>query len=151
MRNRCLSESRGGTFILWSTYEEFREWHSKNYVPGWELDKDLLVPGNKEYGPETCRYIPRCLNAMQPYNVMDVKTPGIHYGGYRARVRWEGKQVTIGKFNTAEEAEYWMRRTKIQWVFNAIPKYRAMGVCPELLDAVEKEMRRNAAIVGRAR
>lgn len=29
---------------------------------GWHLDKDLLLPGNKVYGPDTCCLLPRTLN-----------------------------------------------------------------------------------------
>ena len=151
MVNRCCDPKRSGTAIVWPSYREFKIWHDQNYVPGWELDKDLLVPGNTEYGPDTCRYIPASLNAMQPYNIMDIKYAAIHYGGYRARVRWLGKSVTIGKFNTEADAVYWMRRSKIKWVFESIPKYRSMGAREEILDAVEKKMRAFAGTIGRAR
>ena len=49
------------------------------------------------------------------------------------------------------DAVYWMRRSKIKWVFESIPKYRSMGVCEEILDAVEKKMREFAGTIGRAR
>jgi hypothetical protein len=151
MINRCTDPKKRGTFILWKSYEEFRDWHTKNYVPGWDLDKDLLVPGNTEYGPDTCRYVPRSLNSMQAYNILDIKSATKHHCGYRARLRWNGVQVTLGRYATEAEAVYWMRRTKIQWVFNALNEYRQLGVCKDVLDAMEKRMREFAAIVGRAR
>ena len=151
MQTRCADSNRGGTVIAWPTIREFTPWFEANYVQGWELDKDLLVPGNTEYGPDTCRFVPRSLNSMQPYNVLDIKSATLHYGGYRARVRWQGKQITIGKYDTEQQAVYWMRRKKIQWIFESIPEYRAMGVCEEVLQAIELRMREYAKEIGRAR
>lgn len=48
----------------WLTFSKFRVWWVDNYVEGWELDKDLLVPNNKVYSPETCVYVPNWLNSF---------------------------------------------------------------------------------------
>lgn len=55
-----------GCFVCeeWLSFINFHSWWSINYVEGWHLDKDLLVTGNKEYGPNTCIYIPRYINAI---------------------------------------------------------------------------------------
>ena len=151
MQTRCSDNKRSGSKIVWPTIREFTPWFEANYVKGWELDKDLLVPGNTEYGPDTCRFIPSALNAMQAYNIMSIKSASLHYGGYRARVRWKGKQITIGKYDTEQEAVYWMRRRKIQWVFESLPEFRVMGVCEDLLSSVEQQMRKYAKEIGRAR
>lgn len=47
----------------WHFFPTFREWALSNgFDASLELDKDLLVKGNKIYGPETCAYIPKWLN-----------------------------------------------------------------------------------------
>lgn len=54
----------------WHNFQNFAEWyHDKIDVFGpvgfkWHLDKDLLVPGNRTYGPTTCCVIPQPVNEM---------------------------------------------------------------------------------------
>ena len=46
----------------WHSFSAFRAWWLASYREGWQLDKDLLVVGNREYGPDACIYVPRWLN-----------------------------------------------------------------------------------------
>lgn len=50
----------------WLEYEKFLNWYTKNGIPGWEIDKDLLALArgkeSKEYGVETCCFIPDYIN-----------------------------------------------------------------------------------------
>lgn len=46
----------------WFSYMTFVEWYDAHHRDGWELEKDLLVPGNKVYGPDTCVFVPHYLN-----------------------------------------------------------------------------------------
>jgi hypothetical protein len=48
----------------WLIFSEFKRWHDANYVDGFQLDKDLLVYGNKIYSKETCAYVPRYINSL---------------------------------------------------------------------------------------
>lgn len=47
----------------WKHFSEFEKWSKLNYVEGYQLDKDLLVAGNKVYGPDFCRYVPAFVNS----------------------------------------------------------------------------------------
>ena len=54
---------------LWKNdIKAFVKWWNENYyeVPGetMAVDKDLLVPGNKEYAPDKCCILPQTLNTM---------------------------------------------------------------------------------------
>lgn len=42
----------------WWTASNFKKWFDENYVEGYQLDKDILVKGNKVYGPNTCCFVP---------------------------------------------------------------------------------------------
>jgi hypothetical protein len=48
----------------WHKYSEFIKFHDKHYRDGYQLDKDILVPGNKKYGPDTCMYVPQAVNKL---------------------------------------------------------------------------------------
>lgn len=50
----------------WLNYQNFSKWYDENYyeVEGEriELDKDILVRGNKIYSPDTCIFVPSSIN-----------------------------------------------------------------------------------------
>lgn len=46
----------------WLYASKFKAWMEKQDWEGKELDKDLLIKGNKHYGPETCLFINKRLN-----------------------------------------------------------------------------------------
>lgn len=46
----------------WQFISEFKDWTTSQVWQGLELDKDILVIGNKHYSPETCAYVPKFVN-----------------------------------------------------------------------------------------
>lgn len=77
---------------------------------GWELDKDILVRGNKVYSEDTCVFIPQEINKLlNKYDKARGKFPiGVGYdkknNKFESRLSINGKQIRLGRFNTAEEA-----------------------------------------------
>mgnify|MGYP003391549596 FL=1 len=63
----------------WYTYSKFKAWLTSH--DDWEnkhMDKDLLVPGNRHYGPDVCLLLPTAIN----YFIVDGKSdhlPGVSY------------------------------------------------------------------------
>ena len=53
---------------LWHCFQNFAEWYEKNYYncneEKMEVDKDILIKGNKIYSPETCMIVPRRINIL---------------------------------------------------------------------------------------
>lgn len=51
-------------------FQMFCEWATLQcgYDCNYQLDKDLLVPGNRQYGPDVCCFLPACINTaiIQP-------------------------------------------------------------------------------------
>lgn len=90
---------------------DYIDWYNNQIVqPKWHLDKDLLVPGNKIYSPNTCVFLPRALNtfltirgnARGPYPI------GVTYherlDKYEARCNRDGKIVYLGLHLNPEDA-----------------------------------------------
>jgi len=92
----------------WLRFSNFKKWFDKNYKEGYELDKDVLVKGNKLYSPNTCCFIPKEINRL----LINCKRKrgnypvGISYvnGKYIAHMRKNKKQIHLGTFNTTKEA-----------------------------------------------
>ena len=93
----------------WHRFTNFKSWMEKQDWEGKHLDKDILVPGNTIYGPDTCMFIPPHINTM----LVDQKSGKYGKGVwrdkrsniFRAQIRVNGKRTTRGSFATAEEAE----------------------------------------------
>ena len=50
----------------WFNFQNFAEWYNNHpdFDKGYELDKDLLKPGNTVYGPDTCCMVPKYINNL---------------------------------------------------------------------------------------
>lgn len=75
-----------------------------------DLDKDIMVKGNKVYSPETCVFVPHTINALlSNCKQKRGKYPvGVSYdkskGKYRAALKVGDRNIKLGHYNTAEEA-----------------------------------------------
>lgn len=95
----------------WLDFQNFA--HDVNNMAGWnakdreglyyELDKDILIEGNKVYSPETCLLVPRIINqwgCIREYTRKPHKN-----GRYRIQYPLWGEQVHLGYVGTLEEAK----------------------------------------------
>lgn len=124
MLRRCYSENslkirpsyRGCTVdVNWHNYQNFADWYYSKCALGdeaIEVDKDILVKGNKIYGEQYCSIVPTQINSLftgagrshrgnHPIGVYFKKSIGkftaqLHRGG--------NYQEFLGDFNTPEEA-----------------------------------------------
>lgn len=116
MLRRCYSEiylkskpSYIGCTVCeeWHNFQVFAEWFYSypKYFKGYELDKDILVKGNKVYSAETCCLVPQEINSFL-VNVSE--NSGVHYnkgsGKFVSRVSVGGKRKFIGSFDCKVEA-----------------------------------------------
>lgn len=95
----------------WKYFSVFKAWMEQQDWEGKELDKDLLVKGNKIYSPETCVFISPTLNYFLndqkssrgelPLGVTLVTCKTIKY---QARCNYMGKSVYLGSYWTPQEA-----------------------------------------------
>lgn len=95
----------------WHNYSNFKKWFDENHyeLEGEivDLDKDILVEGNKVYSPETCVFVPKRINCLFRSHKKENNLPkGVYFqdGRYRCQIRIKGKIKHLGYYNTIEEA-----------------------------------------------
>lgn len=95
---------------VWRGFSAFHYWYMENYRDGYALDKDILVPGNKTYGPETCRYVPQRINKLlTASNATRGDWPvGVYWHKasqrFKAQLNRNGHQKHLGCFDDPMEA-----------------------------------------------
>ena len=93
----------------WHRFSNFKAWMETQDWKGKQLDKDILVPGNKVYSPDTCAFVSARVNSF----VLDSGAArgdwpiGVYLhrqsGKFHARSRYRGVR-SLGYFNTPQEA-----------------------------------------------
>lgn len=115
----------------WHDFQDFADWfysqpHSElNYC----LDKDLLVPNNKVYSPDTCCFVPREINNL----LLDSSAARGGYpqgvnlhkptGKYRAQIRIDNKNHHLGYFDCPNQAHQAYKAAKERNVKNMAVKW----------------------------
>lgn len=97
----------------WHNFQTFAKWYEENYfkVPNerTELDKDILIPRNKLYSPDTCLLVPQSLNLLFSRDTVDGRDlpMGIlkqKHGKYVVNFTYKGNKNYCGKIKSLEEA-----------------------------------------------
>lgn len=109
-KNPCYSD----TLVCkeWHNFQNFAQWYEENYNPetmqGWQLDKDILIKGNKIYSPETCCFVPQEINKLftKRGSQRGECLIGVNKrkNKYTASINKGGIHFWLGTFNTEEEA-----------------------------------------------
>ena len=116
-------------------YEYFYEWCHKQIGfnnKGWQMDKDLLIKGNKVYSEDSCIFLPREINQLL---VKCTASRGKYLIGvcwcntkkaFVARVgRSKGKQEHLGYFKTELEAFNAYKQAKESFIKEQANKWKS--------------------------
>lgn len=140
MLTRCYSKNslkkragyQGCTVVPeWHLFSNFKNWMLKQDWENKVLDKDILVPGNKVYGPNTCIFISQTLNSLlNPQSRKRGALPiGVNKTGnkkpYKALLKIQTKTSHLGVFDTVEEAAKAYSNAKADWIIQhamAVPQ-----------------------------
>lgn len=95
----------------WLHLSTFSDWFDKQVVQeNWQLDKDLLVEGNKVYSENTCIFLPREINTFltDRYNFRGEWPVGVTYherlGKWEASCTFDSKRNYLGVFTEPTSA-----------------------------------------------
>lgn len=112
----------------WYSYQEFAKWFEENYVEGYQLDKDILVKGNKVYSPETCCFVPREINLLliNGKKCRGSSPLGMSFsnGKYVVRLSIYGKLTFKGRFHSKQEAFNMYKLSKESYIRDVANKYK---------------------------
>lgn len=116
---RCYDEAHNAKYSTykdctvcdeWLLFSNFRLWMKTQIWEGLELDKDILVIGNKVYSPETCCFINSDLNKLiGSLNMVLGGTPiGVKIdksrNKYVASININGKSTFLGRYSDPIDA-----------------------------------------------
>lgn len=104
----------------WHTFSIFAKWMCKQDWQGKQLDKDILVEGNKIYSPETCVFVSAKVNIFltDSGKIRGNYPIGVSLhkgcGKFSARVNngEKGKYINLGYFDNAADAHFAWKREK---------------------------------------
>ena len=123
----------------WHNFQSFASWYETNYyeIPNekMELDKDILIKGNKIYSPETCMFVPKRINILfTKCNAIRGKYPiGVclnknvnKFMAYCSFLNENGKKKkkTLGYYNTSEEAFLVYKQFKEKYIRQIANEYK---------------------------
>lgn len=91
-------------------FQNFAEWYYNHpdYIKNYQIDKDILVKGNKVYSKDTCCFVPQEINSIfrnRQRESNDIPIGVIKRGNrYASGHKTNGKTEHLGTFDTPEEA-----------------------------------------------
>lgn len=125
-----------GTTICddWKYFSKFKAWMETQHWRGLQLDKDLVLRGNKEYGPENCVFVPSFVNTA-----LHAKQEGLYPLGVamwndqrkkcfvsQCSSKLKRSSKYLGYFSTVDEAHRAWQKAKIEGLNLIIDQYSLM-------------------------
>ena len=141
MINRCYNDKfhernpqyKGCTVCEeWLNYSNFKVWYEQNKIKGmqFDLDKDILFKGNKEYSAATVVFVPHEINTLFvncKKNRGDYPV-GVHFdkeeNKYRAGMSFMGERIRLGRFDTVESAFARYKEYKEDFIKDIAEQYK---------------------------
>jgi hypothetical protein len=106
----------------WLSFSSFSKWVKDQDWKGKHLDKDILIQGNKVYGPLSCIFVSSQINSLlnERSNRRGIYPRGVSFyvrtGRYATHCRAYGKLNHIGIYDTPEEAHEAYKKFKYKHI-----------------------------------
>lgn len=109
----------------WLHASNFKAWMEQQPWEGNQLDKDILLFGNKHYSPGTCVFVPAYVNScLNTRNRDRGNYPlGVHLSSKRFQAQCEGSGRYLGTYSTPEEAHNAWKTAKVSQFMKILDKY----------------------------
>lgn len=132
--NKTVQEKRpslkdNSVCIEWKYFMSFKSWMEAQPWKGMDLDKDVLVVGNKHYSPTTCRFVPNYINqlvntgssarSLNPIGVLNNNTSS-KSKRYSARLQRRDGSLYLGSFFTPLEAHLVWAEQKANYIEDTV-------------------------------
>lgn len=123
----------------WKLYSNFKKWFDENYIENYELDKDILIDGNKIYSPDTCCFIPKYINTLfiDCAKSRGIYPLGVYYkhkiSKYCCQINMYGANKHIGTFDAINDAVNAYKRKKLQYCMEIALKYMNSNMIDSLI------------------
>lgn len=114
----------------WLIFSEFKRWMKCHDWKGLELDKDIVLIGNKVYHPDLCCFVPKAINNIftlsdasrgdQPLGVYLHKVSG----KFIAKCNVSGKSKYLGLYNDKIEAADAYNKEKYDYIMACSKDYQ---------------------------
>lgn len=128
----------------WLTFTNFKVWMEQQDYEGKQLDKDILLPGNKVYSPETCIFVEAKVNSF-------LVECNASRGQYMIGVSWfkprqkfvsycndgSGKCKHLGYFNTELEAHKAWLKCKLEVAYQLAADQTDSRIAKALIERYE--------------
>ena len=141
------SPSYNGCSVVpeWTYFSKFRAWMEQQDWQGNVLDKDLLIKGNKEYGPNACLFVPPKVNGFmveKPNKVSGLPVGvilNVRDGKFMALCNYAfgGQRKYLGLFSTQEEAHKAWLAFKLEQAYVLAAEQTDDRVAKALIDRYE--------------
>lgn len=129
----------------WHNFQNFGEWFDKNYPAHIEnikfhIDKDLLQyeVEDKIYSPNTCVFLPECINVFLTNKNSRNKTGIIGVSWCKRDKKWkssiknfQGKHVNLGRFSDINEASLAYQKARSEQAEHAKDYLRSLNYLSE--------------------
>ena len=147
MLNRCYRKPVKATYEdcsvcdYWHNFQNFSVWFKENYIESFELDKDILVRGNRIYSPETCCFVPREVNLLftKRQNKRGVYPIGVSLhkeGKFASQISLgNGKSKSLGLYITIEGAFLRYKYEKECFIKSVAEKHKPY-ITPKVYEAL---------------
>lgn len=121
----------------WHNFQNFAEWFysQSHYMDGYNLDKDILKEGNKEYSPSTCCLVPQEINKLfiNRGNPDRLLPTGVQL--CKGRYQVKAGQKYIGSYDTPELASQAYQSAKREYVLEKVDTWKNK-VDPKVIEAM---------------
>lgn len=148
MLRRCYSEeykTKHPTYLgcyvneEWHNFQNFAQWYEDNYYQveneEMQLDKDILMKNNKEYGPDVCCFVPKTINSL--FTKTNVKRGSLPIGisikknRYIVQIQKYGKVYHLGSFKDIDKAFECYKQEKEKYIKEIADNYQY--IIPDVL------------------